>query len=53
VLYPDTTSEWTTNYTYSCGDLLGSITRGTEALAYTYDGNLPTAINQSGTIKMN
>jgi YD repeat-containing protein len=48
-----TTSEWTTNYTYSCGDLLGSITRGTEALAYTYDGNLPTAINQSGTIKMN
>ncbi len=45
-----TTAEWTNSYTYSCGDLPASISRGSEQLNYTYDGTLPKSIAQSGTV---
>jgi RHS repeat-associated protein len=44
------TPEWTNIYEYHCGDLVGSITRGAEKVAYSYDGNLLTGIAQSGTL---
>jgi YD repeat-containing protein len=44
------TPEWTNIYEYHCGDLVGSITRGAEKVDYSYDGDLLTAIAQSGTV---
>ena len=44
------TPEWTNVYAYLCGDLVDTITRGTEVLDYSYDGNLVTGIAQSGTL---
>jgi YD repeat-containing protein len=44
------TPEWTNTFAYACGDLLGSISRGSEKLAYTYDGELITGIEESGTL---
>jgi len=48
-----TTVEWSTSYTYSCGDLPASISRGSEQLNYTYDGKLLTSIDQSGSVSGN
>jgi RHS repeat-associated protein len=45
-----TTAEWTNSYTYSCGDLPASISRGSEQLNYSYDGTLLKSIAQSGSV---
>ncbi|WP_320042303.1 RHS repeat-associated core domain-containing protein [uncultured Desulfobacter sp.] len=44
------TDEWTTDYAYGCMDLVSSITRGSEALFYSYDGTLLTSVSQSGSL---
>ena len=49
-LISTTTPEWTNSYTYACGDLPASITRGTETLGFTRDGSLLTGILQRGTL---
>jgi RHS repeat-associated protein len=45
-----TTAEWTNSYSYSCGELPASISRGGELLNYTYDGTLLKSIAQSGSV---
>ena len=44
------TPEGDIDYHYICSDIVGSITKGAERIAYTYDGRLPTTITLSGTL---
>jgi RHS repeat-associated protein len=44
------TPEGVTNYTYSCGTNLMNATRGTEGVAYTYDGTLLRTDTRSGLL---
>ena len=44
------TSEWTNTYSYACGNLLDTVTRGSESISYTWDADLPTGIAQRGTL---
>jgi len=45
-----TTSEGVTNYAYSCGSNLASVSRGGEGIAFTYDGSLLKTDTRSGTL---
>ncbi len=45
-----TTPEGTTDYAYTCGNKPESITKGSESLGFTYDGDLLTRIRQSGIL---
>ncbi|MFW8600942.1 RHS repeat domain-containing protein [Desulfobacterota bacterium M19] len=45
-----TTAEGTTSYQYGCGDLVSSITRGGEAIGFSYDGSLPIQETRNGTV---
>ena len=45
-----TTDEGVTQYAYSCGDKVGSITNADETLLYTYDGDLLTSKTTQGTL---
>ncbi len=44
------TPEGVTNYTYNCGSSLLNATRGTENIAYTYDGSLLTSDTRTGLL---
>ncbi len=44
------TPEGTTTYTYSCSNLLGSATRGTEQIVYGYDGTLLKTDTRTGLL---
>jgi RHS repeat-associated protein len=44
------TSEGVTNYTYTCGTNLINATRGTEGVAYTYDGTLLKTDTRTGLL---
>ena len=44
------TPEGNIDYGYIWRNIVGSITKGTERIAYTYDGSLPTDITLSGTL---
>ncbi|MCP4118750.1 MAG: hypothetical protein GY737_25820 [Desulfobacteraceae bacterium] len=44
------TDEWTNFYTYTCGNLPASITRGPEEIGYEYDGTLVTSSFLTGTL---
>jgi RHS repeat-associated protein len=44
------TPEWVNVYTYACGDMVDTITRGEEVIDYAYDGSLVTGIAQRGTL---
>ena len=44
------TPEGNIDFTYLCGTKVGSITKGSESIAYTYDGKLKTAENITGTL---
>ncbi|MEJ2527675.1 MAG: hypothetical protein P8Y49_06285, partial [Sulfurovaceae bacterium] len=37
-------------FTYAFGDKIASLTKGSEAMSYTYDGTLLMALNQSGVL---
>ncbi|MEJ2489642.1 MAG: RHS repeat-associated core domain-containing protein, partial [Sulfurovaceae bacterium] len=45
-----TTPEGVTSYAYNCGNNPATITKGSEAMSYTYDGTLLMALNQSGIL---
>ncbi|WP_428739923.1 hypothetical protein, partial [Sulfurimonas sp.] len=45
-----TTDEGVTQYAYSCGDKVSSITNADETLLYTYDGELLTSQTTQGTL---
>ena len=49
-LVETTTNEWTNEYSYACGNMLDTVIRGAESIAYTYDGSLVTEISQTGSI---
>ena len=44
------TPEGETTFTYFCGSKVQSITRGDEAMAFTYDGSLLTSLSQTGEL---
>jgi YD repeat-containing protein len=44
------TPEGNIHLTYLCGSKIGSISNGSEAITYSYDGSLVTAENMSGTL---
>ena len=44
------TPEGDIDYSYLCSSKVGSITKGTESLAYEYDGSLLTSESKSGTL---
>ncbi len=44
------TPEGNIDYAYLCSSKVGSITKGTESLAYGYDGSLLTSETKSGTL---
>ena len=44
------TDDSTTNYGYTCGDKLTSLTSGSESVNYQYDGDLIKSITQSGVL---
>ena len=44
------TPEGDIDYSYICSDIVGSITKGSQSIAYTYDGSLPKAITLNGTL---
>ncbi len=44
------TPEGNIDYTYLCGTNVGSITKGTEAITFGYDGKLVTSIDLAGTL---
>ncbi len=44
------TPERTTTLNYDCPSKLGSMTRGTETMSYTYDGSLITSVSNTGTL---
>ena len=44
------TPEGSIHYTYLCGTKVASVTSGTEAIDYSYDGTLVTEAHHSGTI---
>jgi RHS repeat-associated protein len=44
------TPEGNIDYTYLCSTKVGSITKGSESIAYNYDGKLVTAETLSGTL---
>ena len=44
------TPEGITSYAYGCSSLLSGITKGSESIAYTYDGSLVTSVIQTGII---
>jgi YD repeat-containing protein len=44
------TPEGNIDFTYLCGEKVGSITKGTEAIAYEYDGKLVTSETLIGTL---
>jgi RHS repeat-associated protein len=50
LLSSTTTPEGVTSYTYTCGTNLISATRGTEGLAYTYDGSLLKTDTRTGIL---
>ena len=45
-----TTAEGTTNYTYACQGNVATKTKGTESIAYEYDGTLLTKATQTGVL---
>ena len=45
-----TTPEDTIDYTYACQSYPSAITKGSESIAYSYDGTLLTSITLSGTL---
>ena len=44
------TPEDTYSYTYACGNNLASVTKGSESIHYTYDGELLTSLAYSGIL---
>ena len=44
------TPEGNIDFTYLCGTKVGSITKGSESIAYTYDGKLMTSETLAGTL---
>ncbi len=44
------TPEGDIDYSYICSDTIGSITKGTQSIAYTYDGRLLSGLTISGTL---
>ena len=44
------TPEGNIDYTYVCTDLVDTVSKGSESIAYTYDGSLPTSMTYSGTL---
>jgi len=50
LLISTTTPEETTSYAYVCGTKLAEVTKGTEAITYTYDGSLLTSDTRTGTV---
>ena len=49
LLTATTTPEGVTSYTYTCGSNLQDATRGTEKVAYTYDGSLLKTDTRTGS----
>ena len=47
------TSEWSNAYSYDCKNLPATISRGSEQLAYGYDGDLLTTMDLTGTLNQN
>jgi len=50
LLKQTSTPEGATDYTYGCGSRVSGVTKGTEAIGYGYDGNLPVLLTQSGSL---
>lgn len=50
LLTSTTTPEGITNYTYGCSSLMSGAVRGTEAIAYTYDGSLLKTDTRTGLL---
>ena len=44
------TTEGTTEYTYLFTDKVGTVLRGSESIAYAYDGDLLTSVTQQGVL---
>ncbi|MBI9085486.1 MAG: hypothetical protein JEZ11_17955 [Desulfobacterales bacterium] len=44
------TPEGNIDFTYLCANTIGSVTQGTESIAYTYDGSLVTSESLFGTL---
>ncbi len=44
------TQEWTNFYDYNCMNHLSSIIRGSQEIAFEYDGRLLTRVSQTGTL---